>query len=157
MAKKIIERITREPETTVDISPEPTPGRIVEEWTDELVGTSVLPLEKVAVFRDEILDVASTWRSPALMAPLTDAELHKGFRKVVVVSDSDIAYQRLYESLPRFSGNPVVSLKAWTGPTPGVAICSVVTGLPDSILNHQSNRRNGNGDQPVQERSIGTR
>lgn len=153
LAKKIIERVTREDEAD-EVSSEPSPKEMVEEWVDELVGSSSLPLEKVAALREEILQVATTWRTPAFMAPLTDAELHRGFRKVVILPDTDIAYQRLYESLPKSSGNPVVTLKGWLGPAPGIAVCSVLNGLPQSILDHQI-KAPDDSVAPTTERSLG--
>lgn len=137
LATAIIERVTRQymPEETAAAIR--TPREIVEEWLDELIGSSKLPLEKVADLREEVLAVASAWRSPPLMAALTDAELHRRFRKVVVLPDTDIVYQRICEALPTSSGNSAVALKGWMGPAAGIAICSVVTGLPDSILDQQ--------------------
>lgn len=137
LATTIIERVTRlyiPEETSAAIR---APREIVEEWLDELIGSSRLPLEKVADLREEVLDVASSWRSPPLMAALTDAELHRRFRKVVVLPDTDIIYQRICDALPTSSGNSAVALKGWIGPAAGIAICSVVTGLPDSILDQQ--------------------
>lgn len=143
LARRIVERANRQrlENGEEDPTPDPTPIEIVEGWLDELIGGAILPLRKVATMQDEILETAGAWRAPAVMAPLTDAELHRGFRKVVALPDGDIVYHHLKEELPQFSGNPVVTLDVWTGPLPGIAVCSVVTGLSESILNHQAKPR----------------
>jgi len=143
LARRMVERANRQrlEGGEEDPTPDPTPAEIVEGWLDELIGSAILPLCKVATMQDEILETAGAWRAPAVMAPLTDAELHRGFRKVVALPDGDIVYHHLKEELPQFSGNPVVTLDVWTGPLPGIAVCSVVTGLPESILDHQAKSR----------------
>lgn len=138
LATRIIETAQRQRHPDeADTDDEMTPREMVEDWLDELAGTAVLPLEKVPSLQDEILETAGAWRQPPLMAPLTDAELHRGFRKVVILPDTDTVYQHLQEALPSFSGNPVVLVDTWSGSVPGVAVCSVMTGLPDSILDRQ--------------------
>lgn len=148
LARRIVERAARDPLSAAGAVPEPTPAEVVEEWLDELVGTAVLPLEKVASLKDEILMAGGSWRFPPLMAPLTDADLHRGFRKVVILPDTDIIYQKLHEELPTFSGNAVVNLQVWRGPVPGAAACSVMTGLTESIL-ESGIRPRGNGVSPL--------
>lgn len=134
LARKVIRRATREEIGEAHGSGETSPKELVEEWIDGLVAASELPLEKVDDYYDEIVAVGTSWRLPPMMAPLTDAELHRGFRKAVVLPNTDLIYQRLAESLPESSENAAVKVEAWQGNAPGVAVLSVVTGLPDSIL-----------------------
>jgi len=152
LARKVIRRATRE--EIGEVPGETSPKELVDEWVDELVGASELPLEKVEDFYEEIVAAGSSWRVPPLMAPLTDAELHRGFRKAVILPDTDLIYQRLAESLPDASENAAVKVEAWQGNAPGIAVCSVVTGLPDSILILHAKEEEESGPKPVRPKAL---
>lgn len=138
LVELILERAGKDPASPDESWSEMSPEKLVNEWIDELVDSALLPLERIKKVKPEILAVAGDWRAPPFMAPLTDAELHRGFRKVVALPDSNVAYHHLREDLPKYSGNPVVRLNVWPGSVPGIAICSVITGLPDTILDYQA-------------------
>lgn len=138
LAETIVERCQQDPGSKREgDTVSKAPNEIMDEWIDELVASTSIPRKNVNAVKEEVLEAAGGWRSPPLMAPLTDAELVRGYRKVIAIPDTDIAYQYLNDDIPRYSGNPVVSLKSWSGPLPGIAVCSVMTGLPDTILNYQ--------------------